>query len=112
MTLVKWDITLNNEKYVVELDHKGWTNTQIISLNGKVIYQTPARLQVGGTTLFKIAEHECVILIRNRLFSFNYDLAIDGFSVTTGKKISYTNLKPVAIVRNGQIELTNGQSEA
>ncbi len=99
----QWIVSAAGRDYKIELEHNIWTNTQKVSINGQVIFETPGKLQIGGVTCFNLEGQVCAVIVTNKVLGFSYDLVIDGVSVVTKKKVKYIATQPLATVTNGII---------
>lgn len=86
----KWEIALNNKRYVVEAKHGYFSGKVVVKVNDKVVLDTKPRyfMPAYGRYGFKIDNHEVALVIGYNWISYGYDLAIDGKSVKTGKVAS------------------------
>ena len=100
----QWEITLDGKVYTIKLEHNPWTNVQEIRVNNRIVYVSPGKLQVGGVTIFMIEGYECAVIITNKILRFDYDLAVNGISTNTRKKVKYQPVKPVAVMVNGVVQ--------
>lgn len=86
-----WQIELEDSKYEIELEHGYFSGKRKISVDGKVVFNSANLLDLlsdtGGVHKFDINSHSCAVIIRTNGFTFNYDLAVDGKSITTGQPL-------------------------
>jgi F0F1-type ATP synthase membrane subunit c/vacuolar-type H+-ATPase subunit K len=78
-----WTFKLNGSKHVVEVD-ASWLSGKIsIRVDGKVLERKRVLVDVGRDIPFEIDGHSCVV--RTAMLLKDYDLIIDGRSITTGQ---------------------------
>jgi hypothetical protein len=105
--LKQWFVTIAERDYKIELEHNIWTNSQKVSINGQVIFESPTKLYMGGVICFTIEDEKCAIVITNKLSGFYYELVVNSISITTQKKVKYAATPPAAVLVNGVVQKTN-----
>lgn len=90
MTKRKCIIVLDGDEYNISLEHGHFSGRRTIYVNdNRIIEQTPHRFyDKGSKHEFQIQNHTCVILIDIVGVTFQYDLIVDGISITTGEPAS------------------------
>lgn len=87
-----WRVELEDGKHEVELDHGFFSGKRKLRVDGNTILDTSEIQQLlfdtGGIHEFNINSHPCAVIIRTNGITFNYDLAVDGHSITTGQPIN------------------------
>lgn len=84
-----WTIELEDGRHTIELDHGYVSGKRRISVDGRRIEETArakdALFDIGSSHDFGIGRHRCTVVIRSKWgVAYEYDLLVDGRSVTTG----------------------------
>jgi hypothetical protein len=84
-----WQLTLEDGPHTVELDHSYWTTRRRINVDGRLLTQADLTSKgmygLGSEDSFRLGTHTLTVYVRSNGFSYNYDLGVDGRSVTTGQ---------------------------
>src|SRR3954454_7038929 len=79
-----WTLALDDGTHAIELRHNPWLGRKCILVDG-----VPVPGVRGGWNRsvhpFRLGDHACAILIRDRGLRFRYDLVLDGRSLRTGQ---------------------------
>ncbi len=77
--------------HTVELQHNYWTTRRTIYLDEQLVPLSEIKSYgvygKGSDDLFRVDGHDCVVNIRSNGVVYNYDLAVDGLSVQSGKPL-------------------------
>lgn len=91
MAKKNWNITLDNEEYSVKLEHGYLSGKRKILVNGNSINLgsdvKPSGIDIGSRHVFRLGNHECMVEILTNGIKFEYDLYVDGISLSTGKEL-------------------------
>jgi hypothetical protein len=85
-----WNFSLRKKNHVVELKHSYWTGNTKVYLDGSLVSKGNTFWNMGGEFPFLVDEHNCLVVIRSKGAAssiYEYDLALDDISITTGKSI-------------------------
>jgi len=97
MTKKTWQIKLEDGQHIIELDHGFFSGKRNIRVDGKTILDSSEFkhlvFDTGGVHEFNINSHPCAVVIRTNGITFNYDFAVDGHSIASGKPID--SIKPL-----------------
>lgn len=98
MTKKTWQFELEDGTHQVELEHGFFSGKRKIQVDGRIVFESNEFrhlvFDTGGVHNFNVNSHPCAVIIRtDNGITFSYDLAVDGFSITTGKSID--SIKPV-----------------
>ncbi|MEQ8674830.1 MAG: hypothetical protein RLP44_18090 [Aggregatilineales bacterium] len=106
-----WEVTVNDKKHVITLDHKAFSGNYVIHLNNRSYNTaTSSMIDLGNVTPINIESETYTVLSAPTLRGFRYDLIHDGISVVTGKKITPIEKAPtwawiIALVSIGAFSL-------
>jgi hypothetical protein len=93
-----WELELGEGKHLVELEHGYWSGKRTIRVDDYTIVDSAnwqhTLFDTGSVHEFNIGNHPCAVVIRTNGLTFSYDLAVDGYSVTTGQPLN--SIKPMA----------------
>ncbi len=93
-----WTIALEDGQHTIELEHGYISGKRTICVDGTQIELPPGEsssfLDFGSNHPFKIGNHFCIIHIRTNGITFNFDLSVDGSSISTGKQVDSSNSVP------------------
>lgn len=91
MTKKIWQVDLEDGKHEVEFDHGYFSGRRNLRVDGQTILDISEirhfLFDTGGVHEFTIGSHPCAVIIRTNGITFNYDLAVDGHSITTGQPV-------------------------
>jgi hypothetical protein len=96
MTTKTWNFTVDGTPHLLTLTHGVWTREKTISLDGKVLDQSPrAGFATASVQPFKLGHHSLKVVIQPRFPAFVYDLLVDDISLATGKRGPQRVMRPV-----------------
>jgi hypothetical protein len=91
MTQKIWQVDLEDGKHEVVFDHGFFSGGRLLRVDGQTILDISEirnlLFDTGGVHEFNIGSHPCAVIIYTNGITFNYDLAVDGRSITTGQPI-------------------------
>jgi len=78
-----WNFELGGKKHTVELEYSGtWGKIETLLVDGKSVKQIKRKLTFRKSEHpFKIANHDCAIMLKSALRGYKSDLLVDGRSV-------------------------------
>jgi hypothetical protein len=89
-----WTLDLEDGRHTVELEHGFFSGRRAIRVDGRLLEQSGTTgnvstvlagwLGMGSERENSINGHGCVVQIRSNGVTYNYDLMVDGRSVSTG----------------------------
>ena len=82
-----WDLYVDGNRHVVELEHGYWSGRRIIRVDGNEVVNHRQFNDRGSKHPVQIGSREAVVTIRTNGFIFRYDLVVDGVSQTTNEKV-------------------------
>jgi hypothetical protein len=89
MTKKIWTVQLAEGEHTIQLEHGVLSNKRTITINGQITEQGKLSLfDFGGDYPFKIGEHSAMLHLRFGWVRYQYDLSIDGVSVTSGQPVA------------------------
>ena len=110
-----WKIELDGAEHVVQLEQGFFATGKNIRLDGVVLKQDvqQRRSWLGeGEFEFAIDGHVCLVIVRTNGLVYSYDMAVDGVSVDTGKRVASVPPVPtwawIFVVACGVIPLVAG----
>ena len=80
-----WTFRLEDGDHMVHLDHNLWTGKRTVLVDGRVLVDESKMLNLVSDYPFNMDGHQGVVKLRSNGLTYDYDVAIDGKSVTTGK---------------------------
>lgn len=83
-----WIVQLEDGAHTVELSRAFWSSKRTVRVDGQPVFESRPRWDTGSDTPFQIGSHAAILHSRTNGFTFNFDLSIDGRSVTTGQPIA------------------------
>ena len=83
-----WTVQLEDGSHTVELSRSVWSGKRIVRVDGQTVFENRPRLDTGRDDAFQIGSHAAVLHSRTNGFTYNFDLSIDGRSVTTGQPVA------------------------
>ena len=93
-----WQFELEDGTHKVDLEHGVFSGKRNIRVDGNTILKSAELghlvFDTGGVYEFDINSHPCAVIIRTNGITFNYDLAVDGRSVTTGQTVDIIRPQP------------------
>ena len=87
MATKDFKFTLEDGEHTVHVEHGSFSGKRSITVDGKPLTKDTKFIDTGGEYPFQINAHRGVVIIRNNLLGFTYDVGIDGKSVTTSKPV-------------------------
>ncbi len=87
MATKDFKFTLEDGEHTVHLEHGAFSGKRTILVDGQPLQADKKFIDSGGDYQFRINGHTGMVVIRNNLLGFTYDVAIDGKSVTTSKPV-------------------------
>ncbi len=89
MTKHVWSINLEDGSHTIEFERGVWSTKHTIRVDGQVVYQGRSYATDFGTDdSFQIGPHACTVHTRTIWTKVEYDLSIDGLSITTGQPVA------------------------
>ncbi len=89
MTKNVWSITLEDSLHTIEFERGVWSTKHTIRVDGQVVHEGRSYATDFGTDdSFQIGKHACTVHTRTHWTKIDYDLSIDGLSITTGQPAS------------------------
>jgi hypothetical protein len=80
-----WNFSLQRKNHEVQMDHSPFLGRMRIYQDGVLVKQITNLLDMGGEYSLDVKNHSCAVMVRPRGNLYDYDLAVDGISVTTGR---------------------------
>jgi len=80
-----WTFRLEDGDHTVQLDHNLWSGKRTVVVDGRSLVDETKKFNLVSDYPFDIRGHKGLVRIRSNGIAYNYDVAIDGKSVTTGK---------------------------
>jgi hypothetical protein len=91
MAKKSWQVTLEEGRHDVELDHGFFSGKRVIRMDGNVVFESHTLkdlvFDTGGVCSFNIGRHPCAVIIRTNGLWSSFDLAVDGRSVESGRPL-------------------------
>lgn len=81
-----WRFDIDGASHLVELQHGAITGSRTIVLDGTVAARGRTLIDFGSKHPFWVGPHVGVVTIGTNGFTFNYDFALDGWSLGPGAK--------------------------
>ena len=78
MAKKRWAFKLDNADHSVELEHGWWSGKREIIIDGVPWESSTKFFDTGSVHHFKISEVPCVLHIKNKVFTFQYDFYVNG----------------------------------
>jgi hypothetical protein len=87
-----WDVFVDGNRHVVELEHGYWSGRRLIRVDGQEVVNWKPKFGIdfGSAYPVAVASKTGIVLIQTNGFKFRYDLIIDGVSQATGEKVPET----------------------
>lgn len=84
-----WMLMLDDERHIIELEHGYFSGKRSIRIDGKQLqlpsFESQQLVDTGSRHAFRLSGHNCMLVILTNGLTFNYDLEVDGRSITTGQ---------------------------
>jgi hypothetical protein len=82
-----WTFRLEDAEHTVHVDHNYWSGKRTVLVDGNVVVNETKFLDLISDYPFDVSGHRGLLAIRTNGLTYNYDFAIDGKSVTTGRPV-------------------------
>ena len=83
-----WNVEFENEIHTIELEHSYFSGKRVIYIDGKKIFEDRKLLNPRDNYYFQLKKHNCVVSIKAKLVTFDYDFIVDNISLKTGKQVN------------------------
>jgi len=87
---INWEVVVQGVIFRIELTHRHSTGFRSLKVNGELIFKDRDFFDIGGDYPFLIDEDIFIARIVRQGIGFNYDLVINGVSITTNEPVDFS----------------------
>ncbi len=82
-----WTFRLEDGEHTVHLEHSLWSGRRTVTLDDRPLVDETKKFNILSEYPFQVNGHDGLIRVRSNGLAYNYDAAVDGKSLTTGRPL-------------------------
>ena len=81
MAKVSWSFNIDGNPHIIVLEHKGWSGTRTITLDGRLVMKVEHSNNNGNVYQFDAFGNRCTVSVSTWFLPCQYGLEVDGVPI-------------------------------